>query len=136
MINFYYYDTATGRVLATGSYNEIGDGAAARALASGIIDPVREYAPGGVRTARPTFNLATLLLDKSTILANGVDSATFTGVPAGTVAKVFKDQDTLPRGVTTVNDGTLVLRVDTAGVYHVLFMNFPTQDATFKVTAT
>lgn len=134
MLNLYFYDTATGRVLGTGSYNEVGDGATARALVVGLIDPATEYAPGGVKTARPTFS--TVVADKLSFLANGVDGVTFTGVPANTVAKIFKDQELLPRGITTVNDGTLVLRAEAAGVYRVLFMNFPTQDMTIQVSAT
>lgn len=136
MINFYVYDSDTGRVLGTGSYDERGDGAANRALKIGVINADLEYAPGGVKTPRPTFNPLTLLLDKTAILANGVDAATISGVPAGTTVKVFKDSDAFPRGVAVVNDGTLVLRVDTAGVYRLVLENFPTQVTSFTVTAT
>lgn len=136
MIQFYVYDTATGRVLGTGSYDERGDGAAARAIVAGVINSATEYAPGGVKTARPTFNLVTLLLDKTAILADATDTATLTGVPVGTLIKVFKDAEAFPRSVVTVNDGTLLLRVDAAGVYRLQLSNFPTQDYAFTVAAT
>lgn len=135
MINFYYYDTATGRVLATGGYEERGDGAAARALGSGVIVPATEYAPGGVKTARPVFAPA-LAIDKLTILANAVDGATITNIPAGTTAKIYKDGDSLPRAAILINDGTLLLQADSAGSYQIVFSKFPTQDTTFTVSAT
>lgn len=135
MINFYYYDTATGRVLATGGYEERGDGAAARALGSGVISPASEYAPGGVKTARPVFAPA-LAIDKVTITANAIDGATITNIPAGTTVKVFKDGDSVPRAAVLVNDGSLLLQADSAGSYQIVLSKFPTQDATFTVTAT
>jgi len=135
MINFYYYDTGTGRVLATGSYEERGDGAAARALGSGVILPATEYAPGGVKTARPLFAPA-LAIDKLSILANVIDGATVINIPAGTVAKIYKDGDSLPRAAIVINDGSLLLQADSAGSYQVVFSNFPKQETTFTVTAT
>lgn len=136
MINFYVYDTANGRVLGVGSYDETGDGAAGRALGLGVINPATEYAPGGVKTARPTFNLSTLLLDKSTIIANATDAATISGIPVGTLAQVFKDPQTRPRAAGVISDGNIVLRVDTPGTYRVKLSGFPTQDHTFVVNAT
>lgn len=136
MINFYLYESSTGRVLATGSYDERGDGAAARSVAAGAINPATQYAPAGVVTARPTFNFATLLLDKQNIVANAVDTATVSGIPGGTIAKIYKDQDEFPRAIVTVSDGTLLLRVDTAGSYLIVLSNFPTQQHTFRVLAT
>lgn len=134
MINFYYYDTANGRVLATGSYDERGDGAAARAVGSGLINPATEYAPGGVKTARPVFNPAPTI-DKLAIAADTIDGATIANIPAGTVAKIYKDQDALPRAAIVITDGSLVLKVDTAGLYQVQLTNFPAQDVTFTVRA-
>lgn len=135
MINFFYYDTATGRVLATGAYDDRGDGAAARAIGSGAINPATEYAPAGVKTARPVFNPA-LVLDKLLILADAADGATVTNIPAGTVAKIFKDTDSVPRGAIVVADGSLVLRADSAGSYQIVLSNFPTQEQVFTVLAT
>jgi len=135
MINLYIYDTGSGRVLGVGTYDERGDGAAARAIAVGSIVPALEYAPAGVKTARPTFNLATLLLDKPNIVANAVDSATVSGVPNGTTAKIYKDQEIFPRSVAVITDGSVVLRAEVAGVYRIVLENFPTQDTTFTVTA-
>lgn len=135
MLNFYLYETATGRVLATGNYDERGDGAAARTVASGVINAATQYAPAGVVTARPTFNLATLLLDTQAIVANAVDQATVSGIPAGTLAKIYKDQDQFPRAAVVIADGTLQLRADTAGRYLIRLSNFPTQEHTFVVVA-
>lgn len=136
MLTFYLYETSTGRVLALGAYDERADGAAARSVGVGVINPATQYAPAGVVTARPTFNFATLLLDKAAILANAVDAATVSGIPAGTVARIFKDQDQYPRAAGVINDGTLQLRVDTAGRYLIVLANFPTQEHTFSVVAT
>lgn len=135
MINFYYYDTATGRILATGAYEERGDGAAARALAVGTISPSTQYAPGGVKTTRPVFSPA-LAIDKATITADMVDGATVSNIPAGSVVKVFKDGDAVPRAAVTVNDGSLVLQSDSAGTYQIVITNFPTQEVSFTVVAT
>lgn len=135
MINFYYYDTATGRVLATGSYDDRGDGAAARAIAAGPINPATEYAPAGVKTARPLFAPA-LVIDKLAIVADAVDGATITNIPVGATAKVFKDGDALPRAAIVVSDGSLVLRTDSAGSLLIVLSNFPTQEQTFTVHAT
>lgn len=136
MLNFYLYETSTGRVLGVGAYDERGDGAAARSVASGEINPATQYAPAGVVTARPTFNFATLVIDKQTIAANAIDAATVSGVPAGTIARIFKDQDRYPRAAGVINDGTLQLKVDTAGRYLIVLTNFPTQEHTFAVVAT
>lgn len=135
MLPFYIYNTANGQVLGTGSYDERGDGATTRAVGAGVIVPATEYAPGGVRTARPVFNPA-IALDKSAIIANATDAATLSAIPSGSVVRVHKDQDQFPRAVMTITDGTLVLRVDTAGRYRITVSNFPTQDAVFTVTAT
>lgn len=135
MLSLYLYDTATGRVLAVASYDERGDGASARAVIVGGINQATEYAPAGVKTARPTF-AANVTIDKTAILANATDTATISNVPVGSVAKVYKDQDALPRGVATISDGNFGLRVDTAGVYQIVLSNFPTQDKTFTVVAT
>jgi hypothetical protein len=135
MLNFYYYDTATGRVLARGSYDERGDGAAARAIAVGTINPSTEYAPAGVKTARPLFAPA-LAIDKLAILADATDQATISNITAGTIAKIYKDQDALPRAVATVNDGALAVRADTAGAYLIVLSNFPAQEQSFTVQAT
>ncbi len=135
MLNFYYYDSPTGRVLALGSYEERGDGATLRAIGGGLINPATEYAPNGVKTSRPMF-AANVALDKQTIVADTIDGATISNIPAGTVAKVYKDGDALPRSAIVVNDGSLVLRVDSAGTYQIVLSNFPTQDASFQVHAT
>jgi hypothetical protein len=134
MLNIYLYNTATGQVLATAGYDERGDGAAARTLVLGTINPLTEYAPAGVKTARPVFSPA-LTIDKFAITADAVDSATISNIPAGTVAKIFKDGDSVPRAAATVNDGSLVLQVDTAGQYKIVLSNFPRQDTTFIVVA-
>jgi hypothetical protein len=136
MLSVYVYNTANGQVLGRGSYQEAGDGASARAVAFGNINPTTQYAPGGVITARPTFNLATLVINKLAILADSTDSATISGVPNNTLVRVFKDQDASPRAAGVVTDGTAVLRVDTPGTYQVVLSNFPTQEYTFTVVAT
>lgn len=134
MLQLYLYDTSNGRVLAKGSYDERGDGAAARALVLGAIDASTEYAPAGVKTARPVFS--GLALDKAIIVANAVDGATLSGIPNGAVARIYKDGESTPRAAATVSDGSLLLKADTAGVYRIVLSNFPTQDASFTVTAT
>lgn len=134
MIPFYIYDTGNGRILALGSYDERGDGAAARAVAAGTINPTTEYAPGGVKTARPT--VTSITLNKTTIVGNGVDTCTFSGIPTGAQVAIYKDQDFLPRAVGVITDGTLVLTVDAVGSYAIVFSGFPVQEVRFTVTAT
>lgn len=135
MFNFYLYESTTGRVLATAIYNNEGDGAAAgtRIIAVGEIKPSTEYAPGGVKTQRPVVAMA---INKSTVVANGVDSVTITLIPVGAKVSIFKDQDALARAIVTVNDGTLIATFDTPGLYTLFITLFPNVDVLFTVTAT
>jgi len=61
--------------------------------------------------------ISTLQIDKLSIVANNTDSATLTGIPAGSTVEVESVQ-------YAVNDGTLVLRVNAPGQY-VLKVNSP-----------
>lgn len=135
MLPLYIYETSTGRVLAAGTYDERGDAAAsARVLAFGAIDPATEYAPAGVKTARP--RVTTMLINKQSVLANGADSVSITVIPVGSKVSVFKDAEDFARAIVTVNDGTLVATFEAAGNYRILVRLFPNVDVTFLVSAT
>jgi len=135
MFNFYLYESTTGRVLATAAYDERGDGAAAgtRVIATGTIAALTEYAPGGVKTARPVVAMA---INKGTVIANGVDSVTITLIPVGAKVSIFKDQDQLARAIVTVNDGTLTATFDSPGLYTLFVASFPNVEVSFTVSAT
>jgi hypothetical protein len=81
-------------------------------------------------TARPT---PACTLDKSTITANGTDTATLSGIPTGASVRV-----TDSNGATdyTVNDGTLEITADEPGTITITVTPaFPYKPLTVTVTA-
>jgi hypothetical protein len=132
------YETATGRVrgflqadvapsadwfepgvVAIESAGEFGDDGAAY------------YLPAGSLTARPA---TTCTLDKSTITADGIDTATLSSIPVGATVAV-----TDGNGITiyTVNDGTLEITADDPGtIKATVTPAFPYKPLTLTVTAT
>jgi hypothetical protein len=135
MIPFFLYESTTGRVLATATYDERGDGAAAgtRVIAAGEIEPLTEYAPNGVKTDRPRVVMA---INKTTVIGNGVDSATITMIPVGSLVSIYSGNEEFATATVTVNDGTLTMTFNAAGPYRVLVRLFPNVDTYFQVQVT
>jgi hypothetical protein len=81
-------------------------------------------------TARPTLSCT---LDKSTITANGLDTATLSGIPSGAAVSVTDQNGTT---TYTVNDGTLEITADEPGTITITVTPaFPYQPLTVTVTA-
>lgn len=98
------------------------------------------YYPTGTRTTRPLFSTANTW-NKTSILANGTDTATFgSSLPnptdcvvsfigvTGTVQRVLQSQ--------TIIDGSLSINTSIPGTYVVNLSAFPYQSYTQTITAT
>ena len=94
-------------------------------------DGSAQYLPGGVLTARPPLSCT---LDKATITANGLDTATLSGIPAGSSVRVTDSNGTTDY---TVNDGTMEVTADDPGAITITVTPaFPYKPLTITVTAT
>jgi hypothetical protein len=93
-------------------------------------DGSAQYLPGGVLTARPA---TACTLDKSTIAANGLDTATLSGIPSGAAVSVTDQNGTT---TYTVNDGALEITADEPGTITITVTPaFPYKPLTVTVTA-
>lgn len=134
MIEFYLYDSDSGRVLATGQYDELGDGALARSLKGGHIDPATQYAPGGVITARAPAS--TIALDKTTVAADGIDKVRVSNVPNPSTVFVALVGDAVSRATRRVTDGFAEITFPAVGQWRIDVKSFPVMDTSYYVNAT
>lgn len=94
------------------------------------------YGENGIRivVSRPAHRV---LLDKTTITADGVDIATFSQLPA--TGEILIDDGVLdtddPDPVVLSGQNTWTFAADTPGTYTVTIRSFPTVDAVFEITA-
>lgn len=88
------------------------------------------YISAGVVTARPA---SPCTIDKTSITANGLDTATISSIPVGTTALVTDANGTV---AYTVNDGTLEITADEPGQIAItVAAPFPAKALTVTVTA-
>ena len=134
MTPFFIYDSSNVRIIGTGNYDERGDNVlpANRKSGSGAVNPAGQYAPAGVVTARPPMAAT---VDKSIMLGNGIEVATFLGIPVGAVVSVQANSDLYPRSSVLVSDGTLLLKISSPGSYTVTITLFPSMDQHFYLQA-
>jgi hypothetical protein len=109
------------------------------AVPSGVIESAVEidagigrthYALDGALTARP---LPACTLDKTTIIADGLDTATLSGIPAGSSVRVTDSNGTTDY---TVNDGAMEITADEPGTITITVTPaFPYKPLTVTVTA-
>jgi hypothetical protein len=137
IFNYTQYQVSNGQI--TGSLMYSGEPGSANANVPGDIASVAGAYNGNTTyiattsggtptpTARPAMGIT---LDKTTIIANGTDTATFSGVPSG--ASVVIDGG----AAETITDGTLELSTATAGTYTFAFTNFPMLPMNFEIIAT
>jgi hypothetical protein len=129
VVEFYIYDD-TGEILRTGNAPvnmvdiQAGDGETA---AVGSANDLTQYVLDGVLTDKPEMPI---IIDKTSIAANGTDLVTITGVPSGALVQV----GSLASG--EVMDGELYLSFDEVGEYEVTFSLFPYLDYSVKISAT
>lgn len=142
-VAFTVFDTASGEILRTGNAMTVAQaqlqaGPGEKVITVGtdpltqvISNPGSDY-PGIIN--KPGSGNLNISVDKTAMLANGVDKVTFSGIPTGAVAKfgVPADQGVIPVADTTINDGTLVVTTKIPGDYTVLISVFPAQD--YQVT--
>lgn len=83
------------------------------------------YFLDGVLTPRPEMSITQ---SKTTMLADGVDTITFSNVPTGATA-------TVREWTGNVNDGSLTLAMALVGGFSVSFSKWPYKDSTFYATA-
>lgn len=122
------YDAA-GRILRSG-FKAVGAPGlgAGESMTPERYDDAEWYFVADVVTARPD---SPITLDKTTVEADGVDTVTFSNVPAGTQVRVMGPS----QSVITVDDGTLSITFDDVGQYAVKFDSFPEKDTVFNVEA-
>ena len=121
-INYAVYDLTTGAILRIGlcannatainhSYNpSLNEGFYTGAVSQG------SYLPAGVLAALNEFIITA---SKNTLLSNGVDIISFTGIPAGSVCSVVVPTYATAPAKVTINDGVLVFKTYAAGNYTV-----------------
>lgn len=94
------------------------------------------YYVSGVKTARPLFS-SVATWNKTTIDADGVDTATLSGLPNPTnmVVQVPMGKGLDLPGPFTETSGSFSLTTTVAGTYLVLVEAFPYQTAAFQIEA-
>lgn len=106
-------------VVAVESVGELGD------------DGATHYLPAGTLTARPATSCP---LDKTTITANGTDTATLSSIPVGASVTVTDSNGTTTYAAT---DSTLEITADDPGTITITITPaFPYKPLTVTVTAT
>ena len=132
MKNFIIHDSL-GQILRTGScpdsmvVDQLQPGETA---IEGTANDVTQYIVSGVVTNKPALGST---IDKTTIIGNGVDAATISGLPNPTAVSVVGGGATTQ---ATVIDGTLALTLNLAGNYKVTLraVNKLTQEYTINAT--
>lgn len=119
------YDAATGRILA--HYSSDMTLSFKAPTIAGHYDGASQYVSGGTVTARPAM---TLTADKTSITANGTDTATITGFPAGSTLVV---DGGAAQALGTLTSETF--QATSPGTYTLVFSQFPHLDATLTITA-
>lgn len=128
---FTLYDQSTGSIVATvrceASFidQQLRPG---QGYVAGAFKHADHYVVAGDAVPRPE-NPATL--DVPTIAADGVDVATVSGIPTGTLATI--DGPTI--AAIPVDDGSLELTADVPGTYTVRLESFPEKVKEFTVAA-
>lgn len=129
-INYAVYDLTTGAILRIGlcannsdainhSYNpSLNEG-----FYTGAISQA-SYLPDGVLAALNEF---VITASKSTLLSNGLDSISFTGIPVGSVCSVSAPAYATAPDNVTINDGVLVFKTYAAGNYTIAIVE-PTHE--------
>jgi hypothetical protein len=130
----FIYHVATGRVLATASYDEETDGGppGERAAALGIVNPETHYAPEGAITPRP---LNTANIDRVIVPANDVTPITISNVPNPSVVTIRSVTEIQAPVQATVLDGIAVITFNRPGVYDISLDSFPSQEVKFTIQA-
>lgn len=152
-IMFAVYQIIDGRILFSGSSSAIEDEAIALArLQLGQFDPLGEheviyehgnpsihyvgYGENGKRVlvSRPEPRV---LLDKTTIDADGIDIATFSLLPE--TGEILIDDNVVdtddPDPIVLSGQSTWTFAADTPGTYTITIRSFPTIDAVFEIQA-
>ena len=125
---FVVFDLASGRIKRTGVAMDAGGGASAAAsqaeAGEGVLvgvtaNPMTQYVDTSSNSvvARPSLILS---IDKTTIVADGVDTATITGIPANAT---FAIPSRKLSGV--ISDGVLEVTSNVAGAFDVIVELFP-----------
>lgn len=115
MKNFIIHD-ALGQILRTGSCPDsmVADQLQPGETAiEGTANDATQYISGGIVTNKPAIGCT---IDKTTMLANGVEVATISGLPNPTQARIVGGGSNQQ---VTVTDGALELTFDLTGVYKV-----------------
>jgi len=116
MKNFIVYNAA-GTILRTGNCQDetlAYQAYSGETVMEGTANDATQYIVAGVVTDKPVLGSA---IDKTDMLANGVEVATISGLPNPTQALILGGGSN--QNVTVI-DGTLELTFDLAGIYKVI----------------
>jgi len=120
-INYAVYDLTTGAILRMGlcannaaAINHSYTPSLNEGFYTGQVSPQSNYLPDGVLAA---LNAYVITANKTTLLSNGVDSITFSGIPAGSVCRIVVPSYAITPAKVVVNDGTLIFKTYAAGNY-------------------
>lgn len=123
-MNYYVVEDSTGKILRTGTcgpsdfHLQAREGETAR---EGTANDALQYELDGVLTERPAMGVTQ---DKATVVIN--ETVTFANIPPGTDV-LYEDQQ------LRVDDGVLKWSASTPGIFGFRFVNFPYQQADFRI---
>lgn len=127
-VRYAAYDVASGEITRIGTCRE-DDLALQGTIIAPVGDFVRDsthYVSAGVVTPKTA---SAAIIDKTTIVADGVDTATISGLPNPSLLDVNGSE-------VTVTDGTLELTTSLPGSYVIRLRNPAHFEMKWKVTAT
>lgn len=127
MKRYVLFDPATGRITQSGICDDAAFAVLQNAIeVSGPVDDSMWYVVAGALAPRQPFPGA---WDRTTIVANGSDVATLSGVPAGLQMRVAAD-------VLVINDGILEVSAALVGRYTVEILDPRYQEQEWRIEAT
>lgn len=129
MTYFTVYDTTTGEILRVGecpSYMVADQPGTGEDVLEEYGDYDTQYVVAGALTPRPSVAAS---IDKTEIQADGFDTATITGIPAGWAYEISNGET----GATV--GGDIELTALEAGTFTLRFTNWPYQDIEYTLTA-
>lgn len=130
MTFFVFYDLSTGRITSAGETSAVITGitpSGGEGVAEGPCNLATDYISAGAVTPRLTVVTS---IDVKDIQADGIDTATITGIPAGWSCAI----DGLDAMVTDGSD--IAFTAVTPGAYIIKFTQWPYQDVEFTINAT
>ncbi|MEM2159647.1 MAG: hypothetical protein QXN55_01680 [Candidatus Nitrosotenuis sp.] len=132
-MNYTFFDPVTGKIAFnfTGeTLNEMRQNYPSLEVIDDIFPAKSFYIDVATMTAQPRPN-NTAVIDKVSILANGVDELCISLIPANSKIDLRGEIS----GTFTINDGTFYFTTQEPGIYQINLFSFPEQDTQFIISA-